>query len=93
MKQSQNWQTFINNCHLLTESKELQKFLELVLTPSEIEKIAARYQILLELSSEELTQREIAQKIGVSIFNITRGANQLKLADKSTKKLINGGKK
>ncbi|MDD3266015.1 MAG: trp operon repressor [Burkholderiales bacterium] len=92
MKQSQNWQAFIDNCNSFNDSKELKKFLELVLTRSEVEKIAARYQILIELSSEELTQREIAQKVGVSIFNITRGANQLKLADKATKKLINGKK-
>lgn len=92
MKHSQNWQTFVDNCNSLSNSKELKKFFELVLTPSEIEKIAARYQILLELSNEELTQREIAQKIGVSIFNITRGANQLKLIDKATKKLIRSNK-
>lgn len=92
MKQSQNWQAFIDNCNSFSDSKELKKFLELVLTRSEIDKIAARYQILLELSREELTQREIAQKIGVSIFNITRGANQLKLVDKATKKLINSKK-
>lgn len=92
MKYSQNWISFIENCHSLTDLKNLKKFLELVLTPSEVEKIAARYQILLELHKDELTHRDIAQKLNVSVFNVTRGANQLKLADRTTKKLIQSDK-
>lgn len=88
MKEHSGWQEFITNCRALTSNEDLSQFFELVLTPSEREKIAARYQILSQLVNDKLTQREIAAKIGVSIFNVTRGANQLKLVDDEVKSLL-----
>ena len=83
------WQKFINNCAGLSTTQELEQFFELVLTPSEREKIVARYQILAELIADQSTQREIAAKLNVSIFNVTRGANQLKVVSDISKQLIN----
>ncbi len=82
------WQSFIHNCQKMTTPIELIKFFELTLTPAEREKVAARYMILSELLHSGKTHREIAANLGVSIFNVTRGANQLKQADQTSKKLI-----
>lgn len=89
MKVKKFWDKFINNCVQISQFDELEKFFELTLTPAECEKIAARYMILAELLHSSKTQREIAADLGVSIFNVTRGANQLKLVDEASKKLIN----
>lgn len=88
MKDLNAWQEFIANCARLENSQQLNHFFELVLTPAEREKIAARYQILCELEKDQLTQREIAAKLKVSIFNVTRGANQLKIVDEKSRALI-----
>ena len=82
------WQSFIHNCQKMATPIELIKFFELTLTPAEREKVAARYMILSELLHGGKTHREIAANLGVSIFNVTRGANQLKQADQNSKKLI-----
>lgn len=88
MNQKLGWDKFIENCLIIDNKELLAKFFELTLTPSEREKIAARYLILAELINGKKPQREIAAKLDVSIFNVTRGANQLKLAPKEQKNLI-----
>lgn len=88
MKSTMGWDKFIENCLQMKTTEELHKFFELTLTVSEWEKIGARYLILAELISGNKTQREIAADLGVSIFNVTRGANQLKRIDEESKALI-----
>lgn len=88
MKSTMGWNKFIENCLQMKTTEELHKFFELTLTVSEWEKIGARYLILAELISGNKTQREIAADLGVSIFNVTRGANQLKRIDEESKALI-----
>lgn len=88
MKSTMGWNKFIENCLQMKTTEELHKFFELTLTVSEWEKIGARYLILAELISGNKTQREIAADLGVSIFNVTRGANQLKRIDEESKSLI-----
>ncbi len=88
MKSTMGWDKFIENCLQMKTTEELHKFFELTLTVSEWEKIGARYLILAELISGNKTQREIAADLGVSIFNVTRGANQLKRIDEESKSLI-----
>lgn len=88
MKENSAWSDFISNCQLIESVAELQELFELTLTPAECEKIAARYMILKELIHGNLTHREIAAKLKVSIFNVTRGANQLKKTPETTKQLI-----
>lgn len=72
----------------MSSIEELQQFFELTLTLAELEKIGARYLILAELIHGKKTHREIAADLGVSIFNVTRGANQLKRMDDTSKQLI-----
>ena len=88
MKTNEGWDRFIENCQQMANLDELQKFFKLTLTAAEWEKIGARYLILAELLAGNKTHREIAAHLGVSIFNVTRGANQLKLMDAESKSLI-----
>ena len=90
MKNLQGWGRFVANCQQLNNPHELNQFFELTLTPAEREKIAARYMILAELIHKDKTQREIATDLGVSIFNVTRGANQLKRIAAASQQLILG---
>ena len=88
MKKQDHWNQFLQNCNSFQTTEELEQFFNLVLTPAEFEKIAARYQILSELIHSQKTHRELAKELDVSIFNITRGANQLKKISESEKQLI-----
>jgi len=88
MKDQHGWDKFIQNCHQIESVEKLKQFFALTLTPAECEKIAARYLILDELIAAKLTHREIAAKLKVSIFNVTRGANQLKITPTETKQLL-----
>ena len=88
MKDLKGWDKFIHNCQKMDSCAELIQFFELTLTPAEREKIAARYLILAELIHGAKTQREIAATLGVSIFNVTRGANQLKQIERTSQELI-----
>ncbi len=54
------------------------ELLELFFTPNEVEQMIARYEIIQDLVKEELTQREIAARLNISIAKITRGSNELK---------------
>jgi TrpR family trp operon transcriptional repressor len=51
-------------------------FFEDLLTPQEFEEIATRWQ-LVKLLDTGMPQREIANKLGVSISKITRGSREL----------------
>lgn len=66
----------------------LRLFLEALLTKAEIENLDKRYMIIQELIAGNLTQREIAKNLGVSIFNVSRGANLLKETGVSVKNLL-----
>ncbi len=88
MKKPHDWENFLRNCQSFNSIDELEKFFNLVLTQAEFEKIAARYQILSELIYTQKTHRELAKDLDVSIFNITRGANQLKKIPPEQKQLI-----
>lgn len=81
MRNASWWNKFILNCQQMQTKSDLIKFFELTLTPAERENIAARYMILHQLLHTNKTHREIAADLSVSIFNVTRGANQLKLVD------------
>ena len=88
MKNLLAWERFVANCQQLDNGSELNQFFELILTPAEREKISARYMILAELIHGGKTQREIAMSLGVSIFNVTRGANQLKSISSANQQLV-----
>lgn len=73
------WQAFIGLCSHFKRAEELKELFDLFFTLEEKEDIAKRFGILKALVSEEATQREIAEKLQVSISKITRGSNALKI--------------
>lgn len=68
------------------KGKRIIDFLEELLTPSEINTLSKRWRILKMLNAG-YTQREIAEKLGVSLCKVTRGAKILKKENSITKKL------
>lgn len=66
-------------CHLKKPS-QAKEFLELFFTHEERAQIASRLIIIKALLEGKLTQRQIAEKFKVSIAQITRGSNALKIA-------------
>jgi len=73
------WRAFIKLCCTFKKTEELEGLFDLFLTLEEKEDIDKRYTILKALLEEKLTQREIAENLGVSISKITRGSNALKI--------------
>ena len=72
------WQGFLELC-LRSESKEiLDTLFDLFLTFEEKKNLALRYLIIQGLLAKKETQRELAQRLQVSIAKITRGSNELK---------------
>ncbi|MCF7797504.1 MAG: trp operon repressor [Lentisphaeria bacterium] len=60
-----------------TDRKALEKFLQDLLTPNEIEEIGKRWE-LIKLLADGVPQREIAKRLGISLGKISRGAHELK---------------
>jgi len=54
------------------------ELLELLCTINELEQINARIEIIRGLVKGKETQRELAQRLNLSIAKITRGSNELK---------------
>lgn len=73
------WQAFIELCGKFRTRDELEDLFDLFFTLEEKEDLAKRYILIKALLDEKLTQREIAEKMGVSISKITRGSNALKI--------------
>lgn len=82
------WRLFLEKCLSIDDSKELDAYFELFLTPTERQEIAGRYLIVQELLKREKTQRQIAEDLKVSIANISRGSNILKMTGSDLKKLL-----
>lgn len=57
--------------------KQAEKLLRDILTPQELDSVAERWQLIQELV-KGTPQREIAEKLGLSISKITRGSRMLK---------------
>lgn len=62
-------------------------FLRNILTPAELEEIATRLQIV-KLLKKGVSQREVAEKLGVSIVTVSRGARELKYGESGFKKVL-----
>lgn len=58
-------------------NKEAEMLLTDILTPQEIESLAERWQIVQELAKGS-SQRDIAQKLNLSISKVTRGSRVMK---------------
>ena len=80
-----DWKDFVKLCCKLKTEKELENLFDLFLTLEEKELLASRYVVIKALLEGKLTQREIAESCQVSISQITRGSNALKIIDPKLK--------
>lgn len=71
----------------IKDKSDFEGSLEDILTPAEREDIAERINIL-KMLKEGLSQREIAEKLGISITTVTRGNRILKYDGKAIIKYI-----
>lgn len=81
MHQSQSedaWKGFLRLCLRVQDEALLNDFFELVFTHEERDALATRFLIIRELVRAKMTQREMAEKLKVSIAKITRGSNAMK---------------
>jgi TrpR family trp operon transcriptional repressor len=62
-------------------------FLNSLLTPNEIREISSRWE-LVKLLDQGQSQRQIAQRLGLSLCKITRGARELKKKNSAFKRMI-----
>lgn len=77
-KAEQRWRAFINLCEEVGKDHKLAPLFDLMLTPEERADIGKRLDIIKALLAEKHSQRDIAERLGVSIAKITRGSNELK---------------
>lgn len=82
------WREFLTLCRRTNSVEQLDELLQLFLTFEEKETMAARVLLVQELLRGELTQRDIAHKLNISIAKITRGSNALKTVSEEIKKFI-----
>jgi len=82
------WRGFLKTCSKIKSPKDLKDFYDLFLTIEEKEALSARFTIIKALIEKKLTQREIAKKYKVSIAQITRGSNALKIIKKPLKRFL-----
>lgn len=75
----EGWNEFLELCSKIRTPEEFKEFFDLFMTIEEKGTLASRYRIIKALLDDELTQREIAEKFKVSIAQITRGSNALKI--------------
>jgi TrpR family transcriptional regulator, trp operon repressor len=86
MKNSLN--NFLRLCHSAESIEELEQLFDLFLTLEEKQILASRYEIIRALLKGDLPQREIAKHYKVSIAQITRGSNALKLINTRLKNFL-----
>jgi len=77
MKQKNNLTELINLLAHMDEPQLLEAFLRDLLTPQELEEICSRWE-LIKLLADGVPQREIAQRLGLSIGKVSRGAREWK---------------
>lgn len=88
MRDEQGWKLFLDLCLETKKSSRLEELFSLFLTIEEKEHLASRMQIIKALLSEKLSQREISDEMKVSISQITRGSNALKIISKDLLKFL-----
>jgi len=82
------YKLFLNSCGQQKTINEIQALFDFFLTPEEKNAISLRVTLTQALLKGELTQREIASQLKVSIAKITRGSNMLKLISSKTKSIL-----
>jgi TrpR family transcriptional regulator, trp operon repressor len=83
-----SWYDFLEACSKIRDPEKFNLFFSLFLTIEERETLASRYLIIKALLEGKLTQREIAETYKVSIAQITRGSNALKIIGPELKKFL-----
>lgn len=64
----------------IESEEEAAKLLKDLCTPQEIDSFAERWEIIQQLAARK-TQREVAEKLGVSISKVTRGSRVLQYGE------------
>lgn len=71
----------------VNDSVLLRDFLKALLTPQEYNAVAARW-ALVRLLDQGMTQRKIAETLGLSLCKITRGSREMKKEESSFRKMV-----
>ncbi len=79
MRDEEGWKVFLDLCLETKKSSRLEELFSLFFTIEEKEHLSSRVQIIKALLSKKLSQREISDEMKVSISQITRGSNALKI--------------
>ena len=74
----EGWLKFIRLCAREHDIARLEHLFDFFLTHEERQSIATRLSLTKALLAEEMTQREMAERLHISIAKITRGSNELK---------------
>ena len=82
-----NYEDLVTIFSKTTDSEDMRKLLEELLTPSEIKDLVLRWNLMKDLY-RGLPQREIATSYGISLCKITRGSKILKQKGSYCKRLL-----
>ncbi len=69
------------------DEKEIAGFLKSLLTETEANEVSSRWE-LVKLMNDGMSQRKIAEKLGLSLCKITRGSKELKKSPSIFKQMI-----
>ena len=72
----------------ITSHKDMEKFLDEILTENERRDISLRWELMKKIN-EGIPQRTIASELGISLCRITRGSKILKSKDSLIGKILN----
>ena len=75
--------------NLIKNKEEIEKFFFEIFTENELKTLSKRLRIM-ELLAQNVTQREIAQELNVSLCKVTRGAKILKNKHAITTRFLTG---
>lgn len=88
IKNKSGWCGFLKLCAEIESPEEMARLFDLFFTIEEKETFASRYLIIKALLEGSLPQREIAETYKVSIAQITRGSNALKIISPKLKEAL-----
>lgn len=82
------WKNFIDLVQQAEKKKLLNELFQFCFTAEEQEQMGKRILLIEALLKGELTQRDIAKKLEISISKITRGSNMLKNTPSHLKRFL-----